>query len=82
MSARTVFASSITRRARSSASARSEREQFYPDLEACLATLERVGIPIVISPGKKGPSRPYSFSYAKRIVREARRAAGLPEHVR
>ena len=25
--------------------------------------------------------RPYSFSYAKRIVREARRAAGLPEHV-
>jgi hypothetical protein len=58
-----------------------ERDQFYPELEAYLATLERVAIPIVIIPGKKGPSRPYSFSYAKRIVREARRAAGLPEHV-
>ena len=29
----------------------------------------------------KGEPRPYSHSYAKRIVREARRAAGLPEHV-
>lgn len=29
----------------------------------------------------KGAARPYSFSYAKRIVREARRAADLPEHV-
>jgi hypothetical protein len=56
-------------------------EHFYPELEAYLATLDRLAIPMVVSPGKKGPPRPYSFSYAKRIVREARRAAGLPEHV-
>lgn len=56
-------------------------ENFYPELEAYLSTLQRVAIPIVVSPGKKGPCRPYSFSYAKRIVREARRAAALPEHI-
>lgn len=43
--------------------------------------LERLAIPIVVTSGTKGASRPYSFFYAKRIVREARRAAGLPEHV-
>ena len=54
---------------------------FYPDLEARLAALPRVAIPVVVTSGKKGAVRPYSFPYAKRIVREARRAAGLPEHV-
>ena len=31
--------------------------------------------------GAKGEPRPYSHSYAKRVVREARREGGLPEHV-
>lgn len=56
-------------------------ERFYPELESRLGELERLAIPIVVTSGAKGASRPYSFSYAKRIVREARRAAGLPEHV-
>ncbi len=82
MNGRTAFAFSITRRARSFGILSLQRgEHFYPELEAYLATLDRAAIPIVISPGKKGPPRPYSFSYAKRIVREARRAAGLPEHI-
>ena len=56
-------------------------EVYYPELEARLKDLARRAIPIVVTPAKKGAARPYSFSYAKRIVREARRAAGLPEHV-
>lgn len=58
-----------------------EGERFYPELEAQLSKLPRPAIPIVVTLGKGGTMRPYSFSYAKRIVREARRAAGLPEHV-
>jgi hypothetical protein len=56
-------------------------ERFYPELEDLLASLERLAIPIVVSPGYRSAPHPYSFSYAKRVVREARRAAGLPEHV-
>ena len=56
-------------------------DRFYPELELRLKELDRLGISIVVTPGSKGVARPYSFSYAKRIVREARRAAGLPEHV-
>lgn len=56
-------------------------ERFYPELEDYLAALPRETFPIVVSPGQRGAARPYSFSYAKRIVREARRAAGMPEHV-
>lgn len=56
-------------------------ERFYPELEDLLAGLVKVAIPIVATPGDRGAARPYSFSYAKRIVREARRAAGLSEHV-
>ena len=36
-------------------------ERFYPELEAYLATLERAAIPMIVNPGRKGPSRPYSF---------------------
>lgn len=66
---------------------------LFPELEAALAALPRLGVPIVLTTGRfneetsrgrkgaKGEPRPYSHSYAKRIVREARRAAGLPEHV-
>ena len=56
-------------------------ERFYPELEQRLADLDRRALPIVVTSGERGANRPYSFSYAKRIVREARRAAGLPEHV-
>ena len=56
-------------------------ERFYPELEQSLAELDRLAVPIVVSLGQRGAVHPYSFSYAKRIVREARRAAGLPEHV-
>jgi IS5 family transposase len=56
-------------------------ERFYPELEELLSELDKLAIPIVVSPGQRGAARPYSFSYAKRIVRDARRAAGMPEHV-
>jgi integrase len=36
---------------------------------------------VVLTPGTRGKPRPYSFSYAKRIAREARHKAGLPEHL-
>ena len=56
-------------------------EQFYPELESHLAVLAKIAIPIVATLGERGAARPYSFSYAKRIVREARRRAGLAEHI-
>lgn len=56
-------------------------ERFYPELERLLGELHRLAVPVVVSLAQRGAVRPYSFSYAKRIVREARRAAGLPEHV-
>jgi len=56
-------------------------QQFYPELEARLAELERAAIPIVVTPGKRGIAHPYSFSYANRIVRKAARAFGIPDHV-
>jgi hypothetical protein len=54
---------------------------FYPHLEVCIANLRRLGTPIVLKESERGPGRRYSLSYARRRVREARRAAGLPEHV-
>ncbi len=59
----------------------SSGERFYPELEQCLSDLERLAVPVVVIPGLRGTPHPYSFSYAKRIVREARRTAGIPEHV-
>ena len=56
-------------------------ERFYPELENALARLDKIAVPIVATTGERGAAHPYSFSYAKRIVREARRAANLPEHV-
>ena len=56
-------------------------ERFYPELEDDLRVLDKIAVPVVATTGERGAARPYSFSYAKRIVREARRAAGLPEHV-
>ena len=54
---------------------------FIQNLRTRLAELERLAIPIVVTPGKRGTAHPYSFSYANRIVRKAARAAGIPERV-
>ncbi len=56
-------------------------ERFYPEIEDFLGDLAKIAIPVVTTLGERGAPRPYSFSYAKRIVREARRRAGLAEHI-
>jgi integrase len=70
-----------------------EHGPLFPELERVLTALPRLGVSIVLTTGRlsqdgargrkgaKGEPRIYSHSYAKRIVREARRAAGLAEHV-
>lgn len=55
--------------------------RFYPEVEDYLAELDKIGTPIVLTPGTRGENRPYSYSYARRLVREARAKAGLPGHV-
>jgi integrase len=54
---------------------------LYPTLEAYLVALPKLGLPIVLTSGERGPARPYSKVYAQRRVREARRAARLGDHV-
>lgn len=60
---------------------RDEDGEFYPEIEEYLADLPRLGLPIVLTAGERGPARPYSLAYAQRRVREARAHAGLGEHV-
>jgi hypothetical protein len=60
---------------------RDELGSFYPEIEAFLAELPKLGLPIVLTTGRRGPARPYSVEYAQRRVREARKHAGLGEHV-
>jgi hypothetical protein len=55
--------------------------QLFPEIEAYLASLPRLGLPIVLTVGRRGPARPYSAEYAQRKVREARKHAGLGDHV-
>jgi hypothetical protein len=57
------------------------RGPLFPEVEAYLAALPRLGLPIVLTAGRRGPARPYSAEYAQRKVREARRRAGLDDHV-
>jgi hypothetical protein len=54
---------------------------FYPELDAYLAELPRLGLPMVLTSGERGPAHPYSMVYAQRRVREARERAGLGAHV-
>jgi hypothetical protein len=54
---------------------------LFPELEAFIAELPRLGLPIVLTGGRRGPARPYSDEYAQRKVREARARAGLEPHV-
>ena len=56
-------------------------ERFYPELKTPLSSLAKISDANRGHAWERGTAQPYSFSYAKRIVREARRAAGLPEHV-
>jgi len=54
---------------------------LYPELEAYLQTLPRLGTPIVVTKGSRGPSRPNAMVYAQARVRQARVAADLGAHV-
>ncbi len=58
---------------------------LYPDTDSYLVTLPRLGVSIVLyvarKGAKKGHAAPYTFFRARAIVRRARRAAGLSEHV-
>ncbi|MEL6218305.1 MAG: hypothetical protein AAFR79_07540 [Pseudomonadota bacterium] len=56
-------------------------ELLYPELEAYLAGLDRVGLPIVLWGGAPGAPRPYKFRHAHSVVARARKHAGLPDHV-
>jgi hypothetical protein len=55
--------------------------RLFPEVEERLTALPRLGVAVVLTAGERGEHRPYSYSYARRMVREARRAAGLPEYV-
>ena len=54
---------------------------LFSDLEAFLSDLPRLGLPIVLPAARRGPARPYRAEYAQRKVREARKRAGLGNHV-
>jgi hypothetical protein len=43
--------------------------------------LPRLGVPIVVTKGARGASRPYALVYAQAKVREAREHAGLGSHM-
>jgi hypothetical protein len=58
-----------------------EERKLYPELEEYLAALPELGVPIVVTKGSRGPSRPYAMVYAQAKVREAREKAGLGSHV-
>ena len=58
-----------------------EGRLLYPELEAYLSELTRLGTPIVVTKGSRGPSRPYAIVYAQAKVRAARSKARLGDHV-
>jgi integrase len=58
-----------------------EGRKLYPELEAYRTDLPRIGVPIVVTKGSRGPSRPYAMVYAQAKVREARESAKLGAHV-
>jgi integrase len=58
-----------------------EGRKLYPELETYLSDLPRIGVPIVVTKGSRGPSRPYAMVYAQAKVREARESADLGSHV-
>ena len=60
-----------------------EEGPLFPEIEEFIGyrKIPRVALPMAATPGLKGKPRPYSFFYARDLVRRARRAAKLPEHV-
>ena len=67
-----------------------EQGRLYPEIEAFLARVPRLGIPIVLLEPERGPKsaatgkrtpRLYSLEHARHLVQEARTLAGLPKHV-
>ena len=58
-----------------------ENGQLYPELESYLSALPRLGLPIALTSGDRGPARPYSMAFAQRRIREARVAGALASHV-
>ena len=56
-------------------------ERFYPEIEEYLATVPRLGVPIVLMPNERGEPKPYSQVHPRRLIRKARKEAGLPDHV-
>lgn len=56
-------------------------QRFFPEIEAYLAGLPKLGVPIVMMPARRGRDRPYQMRRAHLLVARARKAAGLPEHV-
>jgi hypothetical protein len=54
--------------------------ELYPEITAYLADLPKLGLPIVLTKGERGPARPYSDEFAQRRVREARKFAELGAH--
>lgn len=58
-----------------------EEGPLYPEIEDYLRTLPKLGTPVVLTAGHRGPSRPYSAEHQQRKVREARKRAGLGSYV-
>lgn len=58
---------------------------LYPELEKAIDSAPRLGVAIVLKPAGRGrhlgPPKPYDFHHARSIVRDARKAAELPDHV-
>jgi hypothetical protein len=46
---------------------------LFPEIEKYLSKLPKLGLPIVLTPGLRGPSRPYSFPHAAHTVARAKR---------
>jgi integrase len=63
--------------------------QLYPELEAMIDRLPKLGVPLVMFEPKKGPKdasgkrtpRLYSEPYSQHLVQAARRDAKLPSHI-
>jgi hypothetical protein len=54
---------------------------LFPELETLLSRLPRLALSVVATPGHRGPSRPYSLSYAAHLIANVRRKAWLADHV-
>jgi hypothetical protein len=54
-----------------------EQGPLFPEIEAYLEELPRLGVPVVLTTGERGPPRPYSMVYAQRLVRRAPEEAKL-----